>query len=128
MRKITDCRECSTPVLAKVDGVVVGKKEDKGWCETCMRKSVYLMQYLAKLALEDIEFSTVKKQLVERARSVGLDKHGGLTGDICPDCGNDMVEGSHVGACRKCHPEYFEECDTCGQEKICCICYMKCLI
>lgn len=121
--RVTNCRECDTPILAELDGVVVGKNGDKGWCDPCIRKSIYLMAYLAKLTMEDIEFDVVKSRLTKN-----LSKFDGFVSDTCPRCGDNIVEGSHIGACKKCDPEYFEECGKCGQEKICCICYMGSVI
>lgn len=126
--RVTNCRECDTPILPSLDGVVIGKNRNKGWCDPCIRKSAYLMAYLAKLTMEDIEFDDVKSLLARETELGPLDEFGGFVGDICPKCKDDIVNGSHVGACRKCNPEYFEECEQCGQERISCICYTESLI
>lgn len=130
MRKgnIVNCRECETPMLGSLDGVVMGRNKDEGWCSSCIAKSAYLMAYLSKLVMEDIEFGEVKRRLTRKVKPVSLDEFGGFVGDVCPKCGDDFVEGGAFSACRKCTPEYFKNCEDCGFERINCICCLEDMI
>lgn len=124
-RRRLDCRQCHMPMMEGIEGVVLktGGGEVSGWCDKCLEDALPLIGGVARLAVEDLnfedfieDFESVKLWLENALSNSELDTLG-----RCPNCGDEMVSGSFMTACRKCTPVYFEMCE-CGQEQINCMC------
>ncbi len=118
-KKLSNCRQCKSPVLEGSDGIIIGREQAKGWCDICIGKSLFLMAGIAKVATEDMEFDDFLKSISGKCQTYHSSR---FTGKVCPSCGNGMLSGSCFSSCKKCFPEHFQPCQECGQLKISCIC------
>lgn len=131
-RRIAECRQCQTPVMENLEGVVTERSISskvcvvKGWCSTCMEEAMPLMAHVSEVATGDLDFEDFidimstkpRKQLYTSANlNISEDSE-----KYCPCCGDSIIHGSFFDACRKCSPKYFEKCKTCSQLKVNCLC------
>ncbi len=117
--RMIDCRECNSPILEGVDGIVTGVENPKGWCNTCIKAAIPLISCISEMAIENLDFEDFLKMENERSNT---DDSKELEGTHCPECNSELTTGSFFSACEKCRPLYFKHCFNCEQLIVNCIC------